>query len=147
METSPGNCILLDFGHIWLRPDHVLLVTFHNGQQIGYRQACKLMDIVASISHDSCRPLVLDLSNHVSLTIEARLYLMSERAAELKRSLAFIVASPVNKWMSNWSVKLNRPSFRVRSFLTKDAAVAWSKNAFSYQHAVGQQLWTTSGAA
>lgn len=133
MERANRNIILLDFGFISLREDRLLFISLEPNKHITYKQVRSLMQTLESISHFEQRPIIIDLRNNTTLSLEARLYLMSERSADIKKSVAFLVSAPVNKWIANLTAKINKPSFRVRTFLTEEAAIAWSKHSFSYQ--------------
>lgn len=133
MNTAHSrNIIILDFAEIWLRPDSSLLVTFNAGLDINYQHIRKLMSTINSISTDRTHPLVLDLRQLNSLGIDARSYLLSERAAKLKHPLALIVSNGYQKALYHMVCMVFKPSFTIHAFRKETAAIQWATSRPSY---------------
>lgn len=133
MDASHSrNIILLDFAEIWMRPDSSLLVTFNAGLDINYQHIRKLMSTISSISTDKTHPLVLDLRQLNSLGIDARSYLLSERAAKLKNPLALVVSNSYQKALYHMVCMIFKPSFTIHAFRKETNAIKWATSRPSY---------------
>lgn len=132
-QASSENIIIADFGQVWLRRSGLIQVTFAEGIAINYQHAKALLLIIRQLSVHSVKPILIDFRPARSITREARLALMGERAAEVKESVAFVVQSRIIKMLINLALLVSRPSFHAHCFGTEDGALRWLGKTQSYQ--------------
>lgn len=128
-----GNIVLLEFAEICIRPDSTLFVTFLPGWDIDYRHIRKLMATIGAINAHHIHPIILDVRYMNSLGMDARSYLLSERAAKQKDPLALLVSNSYQKALYHLACRVFKPSFKIQAFRKEQAATEWVLATSSYQ--------------
>jgi ribosomal protein S24E len=69
--------------------------------------------------------LLVYMANLVGMSKESRTMVSNTEMTNAHKAVAMIVTNPLTKLIASFFLGLNKPNFPIRSFTSKDEAVAW----------------------
>ena len=83
---------------------------------------------VKTVANGKKVPVLVDLSNTVTASQEARAYFTKPEVAEIQSACAMIVKSLLSQMVGNFFLGLNKTSFPLKLFKNEEEARAWLAN-------------------
>lgn len=120
IETALGLAVM--------RPDGVVYYSFRPGARSEEADARNAVDAVSKLAtaHGTLpATVIIDLSNLVQQSREARAYLASPEVAKMVHTAAVIVSNPVSRVLGNVFLHVNRPMVSMKLFTAQPPAEAW----------------------
>lgn len=120
------NVIKTRTSEMWME-DGILHCKLFPNSEVTYEHAKEIMEESMKLSGGKNIPVLGDLSEVKSISRRAREYLSGEEATKIASSLAVLAGSPVSKVIGNFLIGLNKPSYPVKLFTSKEKAIKWLK--------------------
>lgn len=121
-----GEVISTPYSKIWIK-DGILYYKIFPNSEITSKHAREIIEESMKLSEGKNIPVFGDISEVKSISLEAREYISGEEATKIASSLAILASSPISKIIGNFLISLNKPSYPVKLFTSKEKALEWLK--------------------
>lgn len=95
------------------------------GCQMQLADAQKNIAAIATLTHHTRMPVLVDLRGVRSQSREARDYFGGPEAAETSLAVALLIGSPVSRVLANFFLRLNSTRYPTRLFTDEAGAINW----------------------
>ena len=112
---------------IWLGDDGIVRVEYFPDVEETLADAKENIETIMKVSKRKKCPILVDGRNLKSITREARTYYAGEEAGKVVNVAVFLIRSPVNKIIGNFSMNFNKPKYPVKLFTSETDAIEWLK--------------------
>lgn len=109
---------------IWIE-DGIIFNSYKPNLVINLEIAKKMVAARHQVSDGKARPLFIDISNLVSVDLEAREYLAGEEAIKLVTAGAIYSTNPISKFAGKLFLDVNKPQRPSQIFNNKEEAIEW----------------------
>lgn len=113
-----------DYVKIWLE-DGIIHSSYKPNLVINLEIAKQMVKERLKISDGIARPMFIDISNLVSIDLEAREYLSGGDAVKFVSAGAIYSTSPISKFQGKLFVDVNQPEATAKIFSNKEEAIEW----------------------
>jgi len=110
---------------IWLGEDGILREEFTHGAEVTLDDMMSIDQVQGSFAQKGKVFVLADVSFVKSATKEARDFAASEAMARTTGALALLIDSPVSKVLVNFFIRLNKPLFPTKLFISEGEAIKW----------------------
>jgi hypothetical protein len=105
--------------------NEIAYIEFNKAIKIELEHAIEMVSIRKKATNNVPRLVIMDGSNIINVSKEARDYLSSEEATEGIIAGAFIVDSPLTKILGNFFLKISKPNKPSKLFTNREEAIEW----------------------
>ena len=109
---------------MWIH-NGIFLAYFKPKATIDINAAKEILDTRIALCNGKTRPALIDVTNLLSISKEARDYLASEAGRKYINAAAIIVNSAVQKIMGNIFLKVHPHPFPTKIFKTQEEGLTW----------------------
>lgn len=109
---------------IWIE-DGIVFSFYKPNLQINLEIAKQLVLARQEASEGIARPLFIDISNLISVDLEAREYLAGEQGVQLITAGAIYTSNPISKFVGKLFLYVNKPQKPSKIFSSKKEAIEW----------------------
>ncbi len=107
--------------------DSILVVTPIEDLLLDEHEMRKMLEAAVEFTGREKYYALIDMSNHVDSTPEARNYYANSELAQYRLADAFVVVSLATRLVTNFYFSINTPPVPSKMFNTKEDALAWLK--------------------
>ncbi len=111
-----------------LRADGIIQVTVNANQEIDIIEIKEIIEAIGKVGNYKKYPILIQASNSITPTPEARAYLAKPNANPYTIASAFMVKSLQHKLIMNAYLKINRPERPTKMFSSESHAIEWLKS-------------------
>lgn len=105
--------------------NEIAYIEFNKAIKIELEHAIEMVSIRKKATNNVPRLVIMDGTNIINVSKEARDYLSSEEATEGIIAGAFIVDSPLTKILGNFFLKISKPNKPSKLFTNREEATEW----------------------
>lgn len=105
--------------------NEIAYIEFNKAIKIELEHAIEMVSIRKKATNNVPRLVIMDGTNIINVSKEARDYLSSEEATEGIIAGAFIVDSPLTKILGNFFLKISKPNKPSKLFTNREEAIEW----------------------
>ena len=95
--------------------------------EITIEEGKKIMEASFKLSNGKKLPILADMRRIKSMPRESRIYLSGEEATKTASALAVLIETSISKIIGNFILGLNKPTYPVKMFNSKQKAIEWLK--------------------
>ncbi len=113
-----------DYIEIWME-DGIIFSSYKPNLVINLEIAKLMVKERLKVTNGIERPLFIDISNLISVDLEAREYLSGGDAIKFIKAGAIYTKNPIAKFAGKLFVDVNQPQATTKIFTNKDEAIEW----------------------
>lgn len=113
-----------EYAEIWLE-DGIIFNSYKPNLVINLEIAKLMVKERLRITNGITRPLFVDISNLISVDLEAREYLSGGDAIKFASAGAIYSTNPISKFAGKLFIDVNQPNAPTKIFSNKEEAIEW----------------------
>ena len=125
MDNKASQVIRTGLSDIWLGDDGIIRSIVIPGGVGTLETAKEAVVAYRKLGKGIARPVFMDGRNIKSVDRPSRVYAASEEASSVISALAVLIESPLSRMLSNFFLKVSKPSYPTQLFTSEVKAMEW----------------------
>lgn len=132
LPPEDANVITLPSATIWEDKSGLIIVLANGHQTLEY--AKENQESIVKLARGKKKPILIDYTNILSISREARMYYGSEEHSVTVAACAIVINSLIGKMIANFHIGLNKATTPVKLFTDVTEAKKWLSRFINEDH-------------